>query len=67
MRVDTFHSNQSAKNHTSETSHLFENLGNKGTTKNDSEIKVEKALIQLNEIQNDLMISKGDVAKPKPP
>ena len=35
----------------------FENLGKKGTLKNDEEIKVEKALIELNEMKNDLSIN----------
>jgi len=43
----------------SETSHKFENLG-KGTNNNtDGDIKVEKALIEFNEIQNNIVISKG--------
>ena len=32
----------------------FENLGKKGVSKNDSEIKMEKALIELNEMKNDM-------------
>lgn len=46
MRSDGFISNSTAKNFKSETSHQFENLG-KGT---DGDIKVEKALIEFNEI-----------------
>ena len=34
----------------------FENLGKKGQLKNDEEIKVEKALIELNEMKNDITI-----------
>jgi hypothetical protein len=33
----------------------FEKLGKELNTKNDSEIKVEKALIELNEIRNDII------------
>jgi len=34
---------------------VFENLGKTGASKNDAEVKVEKALIELNEIRNDLI------------
>lgn len=44
MRTDGFKGN--TENYVSETSHKFENLG-KGT---DGDIKVEKALIEFNEI-----------------
>jgi hypothetical protein len=35
----------------------FENLGKRGVSKNDSEIKMEKALIELNEMKNDMQIN----------
>ena len=38
----------------------FEQLGKIGASKNDSEIKVEKALIELNEIRNDIMFMKKE-------
>ena len=38
----------------------FELLGVQGQSKNDDEIKVEKALIELNEVRNDLIIHKPE-------
>jgi hypothetical protein len=35
-------------------------LGKSGVSKNDDEIKVEKALIELNEVRNDLFIHKAE-------
>jgi len=32
-------------------------LGKTGASKNDAEVKVEKALIELNEVRNDLIIA----------
>ena len=46
VRSDGFTDNQNKQ---------FENLGKVGASKNDTEVKVEKALIELNEIRNDIM------------
>jgi hypothetical protein len=46
--------------------HQFENLGKVAHNKNDADIQVEKALIELNEVRNDLIISQGEAAKPPP-
>jgi hypothetical protein len=40
----------------------FEQLGKLGQSKNDDEVKVEKALIELNEVRNDLIIHKSEQA-----
>jgi hypothetical protein len=53
MRTDGFKPSSTA--YVSETTQKFENLG-KGA---DSDLKVEKALIEFNEIQNNIVISKG--------
>ena len=53
MRTDGFQ--PSAAAYVSETTQKFENLG-KGA---DNDLKVEKALIEFNEIQNNIVISKG--------
>lgn len=44
------------------TPQIFEQLGKTGASKNDAEIKVEKALIELNEVRNDLIIAKKEKA-----
>lgn len=36
-----------------------------GASKNDSEVKVEKALIELNEVRNDLLIKKNQDSETK--
>lgn len=38
----------------------FEQLGKSGASKNDSEVQVEKALIELNEVRNDLIIQQKE-------
>ena len=38
----------------------FEQLGKVGTSKNDEEVLVEKALIELDEVRNDIIIQKND-------
>ena len=40
----------------------FEQLGKMGASKNDEEVRVEKALIELNEVKNDIIIQKNDDA-----
>ena len=40
----------------------FEQLGKSGASKNDEEVMVEKALIELNEVKNDIIIQKNDEA-----
>ena len=75
MRSDGFqhqsaHNSNSAsvkkKFETAAAPHQFENLGKVAHNKNDADIQVEKALIELNEVRNDLIISQGEAAKPPP-
>ena len=40
----------------------FDQLGKVGSTKNDGEVLVEKALIELDEVRNDIIIQKNDSA-----
>ena len=44
-------------------SNTFENLGKVGASKNDDEVKVEKALIEMSEVRNDLIIAKNEEDK----
>lgn len=39
---------------------VFEKLGKIGASKNDPEVKVEKAIIELNEIKNNIEIKKNE-------
>jgi hypothetical protein len=58
MRSDGFVNREAANS-------AFEKLGKTGASKNDAEVKVEKALIELNEIRNDIIFQKKEEAANK--